>query len=337
MVQARANKTRGKQTRGESKGSGATKKLPAGVSANVAAEKPNFKRRKRTTKEESQSVKTGQSKVSAAYQIFGRAAQLLVRHWKLFAGILAVYALLNLILVGGASASNLQSAKSTLSQVAHGHLDNLTAGFTLFAFLVSSSSSPSSAAASAYQTMLLLLISVVLIWALRQVYAAHAVRVRDAFYTGAYPIVPFILVLLVIGLQLVPLAIGSLLYGSLVGGGITVGLFEQAIALVVFFLLAVWSLYMISSSVFALYIVTLPEVTPFNALRSARELVHYRRWVVLRKMLFLPLALLAIGAIIVIPFALFVTPLATALFFGLSVVGLAMVHSYMYALYRELL
>ena len=52
---------------------------------------------------------------------------------------------------------------------------------------------------------------------------------------------------------------------------------------------------------FALYIVTLPDMTPMKALRSARELVRYRRWTVLRKVLFLPLMLLVVAAIIMVP------------------------------------
>jgi hypothetical protein len=87
----------------------------------------------------------------------------------------------------------------------------------------------------------------------------------------------------------------------------------------------------------ALYIVTLPDMTPMQALKAARALVRYRRWVVLRKVLFLPLALLLIGALIVIPFALYVTPVAPLVFFVLTIIALAVLHSYMYLLYRQLL
>ena len=73
------------------------------------------------------------------------------------------------------------------------------------------------------------------------------------------------------------------------------------------FFLALLSLYMICSSLFALYIVTLPNVTPMKALRSARQLVLHRRFLVLRKILFMPLALLVLGAIIMIPLIIFLT------------------------------
>lgn len=325
-----------KKTRDKSKTAVATKKTRPAAAASEPKKK-SFKRRERTTPAERQAVKSGYTQLPAAYKLLVQACKLLVRHYKLFGGVLLVYALLNLLLAGAAGGGNLQQSKSTLLQVAHGHFSKLSVGVTLFSSLVSSNSNSANAGTGAYQTMLLLLMSVVFIWTLRQTYAGHVVRIRDAFYTGTYPIVPFILVLLVIGLQLVPLAIGGTLYNLLVGGGITVGFFEQVIALVIFLALAAWSLYMLCGSILALYIVTLPDMAPLQALRSSRELVRFRHWIVLRKLLFLPLVLIVVGAAIVIPFALFLTPLATVLFFVLSVLVLGVAHSYMYALYRELL
>jgi hypothetical protein len=94
---------------------------------------------------------------------------------------------------------------------------------------------------------------------------------------------------------------------------------------------------MVTSSVFALYIVTLPNVTPMAALRSARDLVLHRRWLIMRKVLFLPVALLVIAAIIMVPVIILSPAVAEWLFFGLSMLALAVVHSYMYGLYRELI
>jgi len=142
---------------------------------------------------------------------------------------------------------------------------------------------------------------------------------------------------LVVGLQLVPLGVGSALYSTVINNGIAVTVVEKIIWGLLFFVLAVLSLYMLSSSLFALYIVTLPDMTPFKALRSARELVRYRRWTVLRKIIFLPLGLLLLAAIVVVPVIIFITPAAQWVFFVCTMAGLALVHSYMYNLYRELL
>ena len=94
---------------------------------------------------------------------------------------------------------------------------------------------------------------------------------------------------------------------------------------------------MISSSIFALYIVTLPDMTPLKALRSARQLVRHRRWTVLRKILFLPILLIVVAAIVMLPIIIWTPPLAQWIFFVLTMFAIAAVHAYAYALYRELL
>jgi hypothetical protein len=184
---------------------------------------------------------------------------------------------------------------------------------------------------------LTVLISLVTIWALRQVLAGRKIGVKESYYQGVYPLIPFTLVLLVMGLQLIPFAAGSWLYATIVSNGIAVTLAEKAVWTLLFFALSLLSLYMICSSVFALYIVTLPNMTPLKALRSARQLVLHRRSVVLRKILYLPLVLLLLGVVIMIPIVLLLTPIAEWVFFLLSMFVLIFVHAYMYTAYRELL
>ena len=179
--------------------------------------------------------------------------------------------------------------------------------------------------------------SLAVIWALRQVLAGVRVRVRDAYYLGMYPLIPFILVLLVIAVQLLPLVIGGTIYGIVISNGIAVYTVEKLAFALLFILLALLSLYMLSSSLFALYIVTLPDMTPMKALRSARELVRHRRWTVLRKILCLPIILLIVAAVIMVPIIIVLTPLAQWVFFVLTMFAVAAVHTYMYTLYRELL
>jgi hypothetical protein len=74
-----------------------------------------------------------------------------------------------------------------------------------------------------------------------------------------------------------------------------------------------------------------------QALRSARDLVKYRRWAVLSRVVFMPLALLLMIALIVVPLILFAISAVEWVFFFLTMLSLAIVHSYMYSLYRSLL
>jgi hypothetical protein len=278
-------------------------------------------------------------KLSSVWFLTKQAALVLWRNKKLFLGIILFYALLNLILVQGfASSSDVTSFHSALEKTIHGNIGGVGPGIAIFAILAGSSSSGTTGATGAYQVMLLLIVSLALIWSLRQVIGSDSkIRIRDAYYKGIYPLVPFILVLLVIGLELLPFLIGGALYGIVIGNGIAASIIEKILWTLFFGGAALISLFLISSSIFALYIVTLPEMTPLKALRSARELVRYRRWVLLVKILYLPLMLGIVMGLILAPIVILVTSLTQWVFFALSMLALAAVHSYMYTLYRELL
>ncbi len=260
------------------------------------------------------------------------------KYKKVFGGITAIYLLLTILLVKGLSATNnIADIKDSLQEVMVGAAGQLTTGFALFGFLLGSASGVSNEAAGVYQTILLIVVSLAIVWALRQTHASSRVGVRESFYRGMYPLIPFILVLLVIGLQCLPLAIASWLFNVTIVSGLAVTAPEVILWSVLCFLLSVLTIYMLSSSIFALYVSTLPDMTPMKALRSTRGLVLNRRWEILRKVIFLPFVLLVIGALIVVPIILYATPLAEWLFFGLSMATLAITHSYFYSLYRELL
>jgi hypothetical protein len=273
------------------------------------------------------------AKMPNVFVVLWRSLEVLKRHWKLFLGIVLIYGILNLVLVRGLSGgTDLSTVKSALRGTG-----SLTTGASLFLYLLGGSGNTSSAGAGSYQMILVIIISLALVWSLRQVYAESQVRIRDAFYKGMYPLVPVILILLVIGLQLLPLIVGATVYSIVMSNGIAVGSLEHILWFLLLIFTSLLSLYMLCSSTFALYIATLPDMTPMKALKSARELVKHRRFLVARKILFLPLAMLIMAAIVMIPLILVVTPFASWAFFILSMIGLAVAQSYMYALYRELL
>jgi hypothetical protein len=266
------------------------------------------------------------------------AAELFWKHRRLFGGVTLVYGLLNVVLAQSLSnGTDVTSLKESLSLAAQGQLSEVASSLNVFATLIGSAGNNTNQTAGAYQLFLAIIGSLAIIWALRQVMAGHSIRVRDAYYRGMSPLVPFILVLFVIGLQLVPLVIGSGLYSLVINNGIAVYPVEKFTWGLLFGLLGLLTLYMITSSIFALYIVTLPDMTPMKALRSARGLVRHRRWTVMRKVLFLPLLLLLIAAAIMLPIIIWLAPLARWVFFILTMSVLAAVHGYLYTLYRELL
>lgn len=277
-------------------------------------------------------------RLPSVWQLSSKTCRTLWQYRRIFIGIAIVYAVLNILFVNGVSTgTDVSSLKQQLGQGANGNAGQLVTGLSVFSTLLASAGNGSSASAGAYEVFVGLVISLAAIWAVRQLLAGERIRLRDTFYKGMYPLIPFILVLVVVLLQTVPFLIGGGLYSLVVTNGIAVYLVEKLLWGLLFLVLAIISISMLCSSVFALYIVTLPDMTPLKALRSARQLVRYRRLSVFRKLLFLPLALLVCAATLMLPIILFLPGLAQVIFFVLSVCGLLIVHVYIYTLYRELL
>ncbi|HSH17921.1 MAG TPA: hypothetical protein VK978_00910 [Candidatus Saccharimonadales bacterium] len=278
-------------------------------------------------------------RLPSAWLIARRALKVIADNRWLFLGIASVYTVLNILLVRGFSdATDLGPLRDLLSGSYPGGVGQIGSSLALFGILVAASGGNASDVAGAYQTFLLLITSLAIVWALRQVMSGKSqVRIRDSFYKGMYPLVPVILVFLVVLVHCLPLIIGGSLYGLVVTNGIAVTALERGLWMLLLLAGLALTVYLLTASIFAGYIAALPDMTPRRALRSARELVRYRRLPVLRKLLFLPLALLLVSAIIMLPIIWFLTPLAPWVFFILSMVSIVIVHAYLYTLYRELL
>jgi hypothetical protein len=278
-------------------------------------------------------------KLPSVFQITNHAYSLLARNWMPIAGITAVYGVLNLLLVRGLGTSINVSDLKTQFEQEPGSNGWSTSAHVLSSLFASSNSSTASAASSTYQSFLVVLVSLALVWSFRQLLSEHArhIRIRDTFYKSTYPLVPVLLVLLVIALQFIPMAVGSYIFSIVASSGIAIGTWEVVFWLVLFLVLAAWSLVWVVPSIIALYIATLPDMTPLTALRSAKKLVRFRRLTVLRKIVFLPL-LVFIPLCLLMLFVIATVPvLAQWVFFGLSLLLLPAIHAYLYTLYRELL
>ena len=300
-----------------------------------------LKKKAKQTKEKIQpkhSEPKAVTKLPNVWQLTVSTGKLIWGNKKLLLGITGIYGLLNLLLVHGlASSVDVGGIKQEINESGAGGSGSLATGIAVLAVIAGSSSSGTNQTAGTYQLILVLMASLAIIWALRQIFGGSKVRIRDAYYRGMYPLVPFILVLLVIGLELIPLVIGSSLYTVVIGNGIAVLAIEKVLWAILFGLFAFLSFYLISSSIFALYIVALPEMTPIKALRSSSGLVKIRRWSVMRKLLWIPLAFTILAAIIMLPVIVMAAALAPWVYFVLSILAILALHSYLYTLYRELL
>jgi hypothetical protein len=285
----------------------------------------------------SKRLKHPSKKLPSAFALTKRAFAHIWRYKRLFIIIAITYLLLNLLLVRGfLFTADLGDVKTAMSELFSGSAGQVAGALTVTGLLVGSLN-PTSEVAGLYQSFLVLLFSLFMIWALRQTYAEEAPSARDVFYKSTYPLVQFMIIIFVIGIQLIPLLVANFLYTSVIVSGLSTSFAEVFAWSALIFLLVLWSLYMVTTTIFAAYIVTLPDMTPLKALRSAKGLVQYRRWTVMRKVIFIPFALSVCGFVIMLPVIWFLGSAAEIIFLILSAFVLPLIHSYVYALYRELL
>ncbi len=317
------------------------KKTSAKKAPSVAKEGPKPRRLKQSQYKSfrlHKKIRPAQPKLPSSWSLWKSTLKTLNTHRDVLFPIIAVYFVLTIILVRGITGGlDVGGIKDAFSELFAGRVGSLLAAGAIFGTLLGSAGTAATASGQFLQPALLMIVTLATVWSLRQLTAGEKVTFKEAFYKSPYPLVPFLLVMMVVGLQLIPFLVGNWLYAVVLANGIAVTAMEKFLWVLLFFLSALLSMYMITSSLFALFIVTLPDMTPLRALRSARQLVLHRRWVVLRKILFLPLGLLIAGAIIMLPILLFVTFIAEWVFLVLSSVAWIFSVTYVYCLYRELL
>lgn len=274
------------------------------------------------------------------WQLSKTSLLVLWRYRWLFVGIILIYGFLNVVIVQGlAGGLNVPNVNKQISGLFHGQYKQVSNGLTVYALLLASAGTNNSGVGGGYgyELVAVIIASLAIIWALRTTANQTKVRIRDAYYRGMYPFIPFFGIFLLMSLELLPMLAGIYLYVTVINNSIAVTIFERAGFALLALALSALTVFWLSSSIFALYIVTLPDMTPFNALRSAKDLVRKRRWPILMRLIYLPAALLLVSALIMLPIIIFVAPIAQWVFLILSLIFLAITHSYMYNLYRELL
>lgn len=256
----------------------------------------------------------------------------------IYGGLVLIYGFLNIVLVHGLSNNgDFAATKKAIDSIFQDGGGMLASGFTSFGYLLTNSASDSANNSSPYQGLLPIIFSLAIIWALRQTYANHPIRIRDTLYLGMYPFVQYLLLFALLAVQLIPLVASGTVYQNMITGGIAIHFWEQAVTLAVCVALALWSLSMLTTTIFSLYVVTLPDMTPLKAHRSAKRLVYGRRLYLWRKLIFLPVVMALTLVIIELPIILFVTVLAPWSLFALSMLALPVVHAYLYSTYRDML
>lgn len=284
----------------------------------------------------SKPIKSTKPPLPSSWRIFKTSTKTITSNKRFFGVISLIYAVLSYIFIKAAnSGQSIGEMQSALT----GSIENTaTRSLTVYGVLLGNSTQVKNQISGIYQAIILIIISLAIIYGLRHIIMVKKrVTAKESLYKGMTALIPFILVLIVIGLELLPFGLGSGIYASVVSTGIAVTGIEQFLWQLFVISLGLLTFYMVSSSIFALYIVTLPDMKPIKALKAARELVRYRRMAVVRKLLFLALIIMVIMGVVIVPLIAFLPIAADIIFFFSTIAVLPFVHTYVYTLYRKML
>lgn len=277
----------------------------------------------------------------------------LTQQKKLFFGLAAFYGIMTVLLVGVASQDsylNLSEAlRETSGELFKGGWGEIGKATLLLASgMTGSFNSELTEPQLIYTTLVALLTWLTSVWLLRAVLSGTKPKLRDGLYNAGSPIVATLLVLLTLAVQLIPVALAIVGFGSAVateliqGGGVEAMVFWVAITL-----LGVLSLYWITSTLLALVIVTLPGMYPMRALKIAGDVVIGRRLRILLRLLWLGFTIAIGWVVIMVPVVLFDTwakgafptmdwiPVVPVIMLMMSSLTIVWASSYIYLLYRR--
>lgn len=274
------------------------------------------------------------------------------QRWKTYALLIFAYAIATILLVGIAS----QETYNTLSDVLVETGDSIfegawgeigQAGLLLLSGLSGSLTPQLTEAQQIFSILLFVFTWLTTVWLIRAQLAGNKPRLRDAVYSAGAPLIPTTLISLLLVIQLVPAALAIIGYSAALSTDFLANGFISMIFFLIAFLLIVLSLYMVTTTFFALIVVTLPGMYPWQAIRTAGDLVIGRRIRILLRMIWAIMVSFIAWAFIMIPIIIVTTWLQTAVpalawvpivpvtLTALSAVAIVFVSTYTYLLYRK--
>lgn len=291
-------------------------------------------------------------KLPGYWAFTNQVKNILLKHKKTFFALVTIYGLLTAIVVGVASQSTYTEYAEAIREgggkLFEGSFWEIgQAGILLTAGVFGSLNEAPGDVERFAAVLLGLMIWLTTVWLLRAMVAGKKPRLRDGIYNAGSPIIPTALVAMVLAIQLLPLALAAIAYGA----GSTTGLINEGIESMVFWafeiLLLTLSLYWLTSTLFALIVVTLPGMYPMRALKTAGDLVVGRRIRILLRFVWLFWLTIVVWFIVMIPVILLdswikgmwpaiqwvpIIPVCLLLVASISVVW---VSAYTYMLYRK--
>ncbi|HET6747016.1 MAG TPA: hypothetical protein VFH06_02845 [Candidatus Saccharimonadales bacterium] len=274
------------------------------------------------------------------------------KHKKTFSWLVVVYGALTAAIIGIASQTAYEDYSNTLKesgdQLFQGNWwEAGRAGILLASGVLGSLNNAPNDVEKFVAVLLGLMVWLTTIWLLRAMIAGKKPKFRDGLYNSSAPLVSTALVFAVGVIQLLPVALAAIAFAA----GSSSGLINDGIEAMIFWLfeilLLALSLYWITSTLFALVLVTLPGMYPMRAIETAGDLVIGRRLRILLRFIWLFALTIVVWAIIIIPIIFFdawiksvwpaiqwfpLVPICLLILASISIVWLS---SYTYLLYRK--
>ena len=216
------------------------------------------------------------SQASAAFKMF-------FKFWKIFLPLLLIFVGLYIFLIGAMSENTLADVKANVEQtnkdVADGKIGTVgKAGLTLLGIISTGGLTTMNDAQIVIAVLLFAIIWLVTIYLARHLLAGHQeIKMRDGFYSALSPLVSTLVVGLSIFLEAVPIMLTIIVFQV----ALTTEFLSTPFYALLFFMFAALmitlSLYLLSSSFFAIIVVSAPGLYPLTAVRMAKNLIMGRR------------------------------------------------------------
>ena len=237
--------------------------------------------------------------------------RMIFKNWKLFLPLLVITVVLNAVFVGIMSESNYVQFQDILDQtsveVTGGDVGSVAkAGLLLISTITTGGlSGDSSEAATVFGVLIFLIIWLTTIFLLRHILAGHKVKLRDGLYNAMTPLVSSFLVFAVAVLQCIPIFALIIALSAAVQTDFLATPFYAMIFFIFAALMVLLSTYLLSSSLIAFIVVSVPGMYPMKALRTASDLMMGRRIRFVLRLIALVIALGLMWVLVMMPLIVF--------------------------------
>ena len=240
------------------------------------------------------------SQANAAFKMF-------FKFWKIFLPLLLIFVGLYIFLIGAMSENTLADVKANVEQtnkdVADGKIGTVgKAGLTLLGIISTGGLTTMNDAQIVIAVLLFAIIWLVTIYLARHLLAGHQeIKMRDGFYSALSPLVSTLVVGLIIFLEAIPIMLTIIVFQV----ALTTEFLSTPFYALLFFMFAALmitlSLYLLSSSFFAIIVVSAPGLYPLTAVRMAKNLIMGRRLRFLIRVFYLVIIVALLYLLLLIP------------------------------------